>query len=250
MNGTVAALLVLTAALLVWAPAHTLVLRRLREAAVAERPRRSPDARARGTPVAGPAGGPVRRWLLAGIVGTAAGLLIGGALGLLVGMVGAAAGERFLRRSASDGSGSTALVRDLPAACDLLAVCLSAGMPLIGALAAVATAVPGPVGDELARVAALGRLGADPHRAWADVPEQLRALGRILQRAADSGAGAVSALGLLAADVRARAMSDTEVAVRRAGIRVLAPLGLCFLPAFVCLGVVPLVLGIAGDVLG
>ena len=28
----------------------------------------------------------------------------------------------------------------------------------------------------------------------------------------------------------------------------LAPLGLCFLPAFVCLGVVPLVLGIAGDV--
>jgi hypothetical protein len=31
---------------------------------------------------------------------------------------------------------------------------------------------------------------------------------------------------------------------------VLAPLGLCFLPAFVCLGVVPLVLGIAGDVFG
>jgi pilus assembly protein TadC len=38
--------------------------------------------------------------------------------------------------------------------------------------------------------------------------------------------------------------------VQRAGVRVLAPLGLCFLPAFVCLGVVPLVIGIAGDVLG
>jgi len=31
---------------------------------------------------------------------------------------------------------------------------------------------------------------------------------------------------------------------------VLAPLGACFLPAFVCLGVVPLVLGLATGVLG
>jgi hypothetical protein len=31
---------------------------------------------------------------------------------------------------------------------------------------------------------------------------------------------------------------------------VLAPLGLCFLPAFLCLGVIPLVLGIAGEVFG
>jgi hypothetical protein len=38
--------------------------------------------------------------------------------------------------------------------------------------------------------------------------------------------------------------------VRRAGVWVLAPLGLCFLPAFLCLGVVPLVLGIAADVFG
>jgi hypothetical protein len=41
-----------------------------------------------------------------------------------------------------------------------------------------------------------------------------------------------------------------EADVRRAGVWVLAPLGLCFLPAFVCLGVVPLVLGIAEGVLG
>ena len=29
-----------------------------------------------------------------------------------------------------------------------------------------------------------------------------------------------------------------------------APLGLCFLPAFVCLGIVPVVIGLAGEVLG
>ena len=46
--------------------------------------------------------------------------------------------------------------------------------------------------------------------------------------------------------IRDRARIERDV--RRAGVWVLAPLGLCFLPAFVCLGVVPLVLGIAGQV--
>ena len=58
------------------------------------------------------------------------------------------------------------------------------------------------------------------------------------------------ALRALAAESRASARAETEAAVRRAGVWVLAPLGACFLPAFVCLGVVPMVLGIAGDVFG
>ena len=51
-------------------------------------------------------------------------------------------------------------------------------------------------------------------------------------------------------EVQAAMRRQTEAAVRRAGVWVLAPLGLCFLPAFVCLGVAPLVLGIAVGVFG
>jgi pilus assembly protein TadC len=69
-------------------------------------------------------------------------------------------------------------------------------------------------------------------------------------RAGESGASVVPALVSLASDTRSSARALVEAEVRRAGVWVLAPLGLCFLPAFVCLGVVPLVLGIAGDVLG
>jgi hypothetical protein len=54
----------------------------------------------------------------------------------------------------------------------------------------------------------------------------------------------------MAADARAAQRSALEASVRRAGVWVLAPLGACFLPAFVCLGVAPLVLGIAADVFG
>jgi pilus assembly protein TadC len=57
-------------------------------------------------------------------------------------------------------------------------------------------------------------------------------------------------LRALAAECRAGQRTRAEAAVRRAGVWVLAPLGACFLPAFVCLGVVPMVLGIAADVFG
>jgi hypothetical protein len=123
-------------------------------------------------------------------------------------------------------------------------------MPVGGALAAVAAVVPAPLGPQLGTVAALYGLGAEPRRSWADVPAELAPLGRVLVRAGESGSSVAAALRALAADSRTTARAAAEAAVRTAGIWVLAPLGLCFLPAFVCLGVVPLVLGIAGDVFG
>jgi pilus assembly protein TadC len=162
----------------------------------------------------------------------------------------AVGGERLLRGTTPDEGGATrtALLRDLPGACDLIAVCVAAGIPVAGALAAVGEAVPGPLGGPLRTVAALYRLDAEPRRAWADVPAELAGLGRVLVRAGESGAAVVPALTSLATDGRSAQRADAEAAVRRAGVWVLAPLGACFLPAFLCLGVVPLILGIAGDV--
>jgi pilus assembly protein TadC len=192
-----------------------------------------------------------RRWLLAGAAGVAAGLLVGGLMGVGAAVVGSIVGERLLRRDGRDDarSGPDAEA-DLPVACDLLAVCLEAGLPVGGALAAVSTALPGRLGPELATVAGLYRLGASPRRAWAQVPAGLGALGRVLVRAGESGSTVVPALRSLAADARAGQRSRADAAVHRAGVWVLAPLGACFLPAFLCLGVVPLVLGIAADVFG
>lgn len=194
----------------------------------------------------------VRRRALAGAVGLAGALLVGGVLGLGAGAALAVGADRLLRARAPDDAADdrAARLRDLPAACDLLGVCLSAGLPVEGALEAVGRAVDGPLGAQLRAVAALSRLGADPRRAWADAPPELAALGRVLVRAGESGAVVAGALRTLAAECRATARADVQAAVQRAGVWVLAPLGACFLPAFVCLGVAPLVLGIAGDVFG
>jgi Flp pilus assembly protein TadB len=235
-------LLALAVALLLWSPATTAVTWRARSL----RPADDPTAAAGQEPSAG------RRWLLAAAAGTAAGLLVGGSTGLVVAGTVTVGGERLLRRGPPGGREGTggALLRELPVACDLLGVCLSSGVPVAGAIAAVASAVPAPLSPQLRDVSALYRLGAEPRRAWADVPDELAPLGRVLVRAGESGSAVVPALRSLAADSRSAARARTDAAVRRAGVWVLAPLGLCFLPAFLCLGVVPLVLGIAGDVFG
>lgn len=233
-------LLIVAAALLLWSPSARFVAVRAR----ALRTPPEPDV------ADGSAASVRRRWALAGGAGLAAGLLVGGLLGAGVALGVAVVAERSLRGADAGADERTALARELPGACDLLGVCLSAGVPIGAALAAVGAAVPDPLARHLTAVAALGRLGAEPRRAWADVPVELAALGRVLVRAGESGAAAAPALRALAADSRAAARADTEAAVRRAAVWVLAPLGLCFLPAFVCLGVVPMVLGLAGDLFG
>jgi Type II secretion system (T2SS), protein F len=241
-------MLALTAAVLVWSPGNVVVLRRLRAVTGAGR-----GARAFPVPAAirGAATPARRRGMLAGAVGVTVGVLVGGPVGAAIGVVAAVGADRLLRRVSDDGREARgALLRDLPAACDLLGVCLAAGLPVGGALAAVGEALPAPLGPQLSAVSALYRLGAEPRRAWADAPPELAVLGRTMVRAGESGASVVPALRTLASDSRSSARAQVEADVRRAGVWVLAPLGLCFLPAFVCLGVVPLVLGIAEGVLG
>ncbi len=237
-----AALVLLAAALLLWPSAVAGRAARLR--AVSGRAAVEPAA-----PVAAPPGA-VRRLALPVAAGGAVALLVGGPPGAVLGVLAGVLTERSLRRSGPASAADDAATDDLPVACDLLAVCLAAGLPVGGALAAVASALPGATGDALAVVAGRLRLGAAPHAAWTGAPAGLAGLGRVLVRAGESGAAAVPALRVLAGDTRQAARSGAEAAVRRAGVWVLAPLGACFLPAFVCLGIAPVVIGIAGQVFG
>ncbi|MCW2618687.1 MAG: type secretion protein [Modestobacter sp.] len=239
---------VLAAALLLWVPPGSSRRERLRAVLPALAPMRSAWW-SRWTPSGPP--GPGRRWAEAGAGSVGVFLLLGRGSGAALAGIGAGlALERLLRRSGAAADDGSRLARDLPVACDLLAVCLTAGTPVGAAVGAVGGAVPGPLGERLVEVGALYRLGAAPRRAWSGVPPPVDAMARTVVRAGESGSAVVPALQRLAADLRSSDRSETEAAVRRAGVWVLAPLGLCFLPAFLCLGVVPLVLGIAGDVFG
>ena len=95
-------------------------------------------------------------------------------------------------------------------------------------------------------------LGADPEVSWAPVAAlpEIEPLARMARRSARSGASLADAVAELAEAERASAEDAAAAAAERAGVLISGPLGLCFLPAFVCLGIVPVVIGLAGNVLG
>jgi pilus assembly protein TadC len=140
---------------------------------------------------------------------------------------------------------------------DVLAVCLTAGMAVSTAAAATAASAPPMLARVLRRAADLLALGADPAVAWSVPPDlptravdaQTDALLRLARRSASSGATLADAVAGLAAQCRQDAAHTAAASAERAGVLIAGPLGLCFLPAFVCLGVVPVVVGLAGDLL-
>ncbi|MGW0082010.1 type II secretion system F family protein [Streptomyces sp. NPDC003393] len=197
------------------------------------------------------------RWGLsaAGVVG-AGWVLIGGPVGVVAGIVGAVGLWRLQRRQRAaarpgDEFDTVEAARQLPLAADLVAACITAGAGPVIAAQAVGEALGGPVGEGLARGAAEVRLGGAPADAWrrlASIPGAA-ALARLLERADESGLPAAGPAARLAADVRADRARTATARARRAAVLVSAPVGLCFLPAFVAVGVLPVVIGLAGGVL-
>lgn len=159
-----------------------------------------------------------------------------------------------LRRAPASADGPDPLA--VASCLDVLAVCLAAGMAVSTAAAAAAPSAPPHLARVLRRAADMLALGADPAVAWSVPPDlkssvdpQIEALLRLARRSASSGAALADGVAQLADESRHDAAHAATAAAERAGVLIAGPLGLCFLPAFVCLGIVPVVAGLAGDVL-
>jgi Flp pilus assembly protein TadB len=193
------------------------------------------------------------RVLIAAVVGLAVTGLVSNWWGGPVGLAAAVATERFLarREPAQVKEERRAAAADLPLGCDLLAAALRAGAPVERAAEAVADALAGPLGERMRRTARALRLGAGPAEAWAHLAE-VRGADRLIAaavRSSASGGALAGALGRLADDLRADRAVAVEAAAQRAGVLIVLPLGLCFLPAFLLAGLVPVLIAVLGDVL-
>jgi hypothetical protein len=201
-------------------------------------------------------GDAARRRLIDACAAAAGALAVAAVLGGLAGIaVGIGAGFGLRRLVARLEPGSVRRVRmaraaELPVALDLLAVCLRSGSPLVVALEIVGGALPGVLGADLVRVAGMQRLGASPSAAWSAHQDDpvLAPVVRLVRRSAASGSGLAAAFERLAVDGRAAAVAAGQARGQRAAVYATAPLGLCFLPAFALLTVVPLAASIATTV--
>ncbi|MGC7099284.1 type II secretion system F family protein [Amycolatopsis lurida] len=144
---------------------------------------------------------------------------------------------------------SAADARRLAAGWDLLAATLRAGLPVPVAIRAVAVGAPDEVAATLRSTAELLALGADPAEAWAAAgacPDTAE-LARAARRTARSGSALAGVAEVMAERVRSAMRDQAEARAQRAGVLVTGPLGLCFLPAFLCWGVLPVLAGLAGQ---
>jgi pilus assembly protein TadC len=138
------------------------------------------------------------------------------------------------------------------AALDVFAACLTSGMAVAGAAAATAASAPQPLAGVLGRAAELLAVGADASTAWSGhdpADRHVDALTRLARRSAASGAALAQGVAELAEQSRQDAGDAARSAGERASVLIAGPLGLCYLPAFMCLGVVPVVMGLARNVL-
>ncbi|MCX5212047.1 type II secretion system F family protein [Kitasatospora sp. NBC_00240] len=192
------------------------------------------------------------RTAAAAATGAAVAWLLGGAGGLAVGLLVGVVLHRRLPRPRSPArryaaAEQQALSRQLPLTAELLAACLGSCASPSQAVAAVAHSVGAPMGRRLATVSAELALGARPELGWGRLGEEcpvLAPLGRCLVRASVGGAPPAGPLLSLARAERAVAARAAHARVRRAGVLATAPLGVCFLPAFVLISVVPVVIGL------
>ncbi|MFJ4922403.1 type II secretion system F family protein [Streptomyces sp. NPDC088725] len=194
----------------------------------------------------------LRRWGPPLCVVIASCALIGGAVGPAVGIAAAYAVRRRLRtRMPDDRRLREEVARQLPLAADLLAACITAGAGPGQAAEAVGQSLGGPVGDQLARTAAELRLGGEPAGAWGrfgGIPGA-SGLARCLERAGSTGAPAAEPVSRLAEGFRAERARAATARAQRVQVLITGPVGLCFLPAFLAVGVAPVLIGLASGLL-
>jgi Flp pilus assembly protein TadB len=142
-------------------------------------------------------------------------------------------------------------IAELAGCWELLAACLEAGLPVAGAVLATATPLPGGAGHGLRRVAGLLELGADPVDAWRTVEHRpaLASFARAAARSAGTGAALARVAHTECARLRAGLTDSAQARAERAAVLITGPLGLCFLPAFLVLGIAPVVIGLASEAL-
>ena len=143
-------------------------------------------------------------------------------------------------------------VAQAPVVADLLSASVAAGASVPDALDVVIAVIDEPVRGRLESVRASLQLGAPATIAWADLldDDALAPIAGAIIRSARTGASISSVLDAAAVDMRQAHRAQVEVAARSAGVRSVAPLALCFLPAYLLVGVVPVVAGFAQSLFG
>ncbi len=188
---------------------------------------------------------PPRRTLIVCGLAAAGAALVFPPAGLLV--LAVASGRPILARRHAERARAVQVERNVGEVVTLVALAVSAGHNLTGALRAVSAHTDGPVAlalqHALRRVERGERLADALEALPTSLGESVRPLVSALVSCDRYGAPLAATLDRLIIDVRVSNRQRAEAAARRLPIRLLFPLVSCILPAFALLTVAPLIAG-------
>ncbi|MCT9869005.1 type II secretion system F family protein [Paenarthrobacter aurescens] len=136
-------------------------------------------------------------------------------------------------------------LRDTAMMLELVASMLDAGAGIGRALELICRCASPPIRQSLRPVVAALALGADWETAWRTPIKHTAEVVRLkeaLAFAALTGAPSASILYAQAARERREQFRAAEKRAAALGVKLVVPLGLCSLPAFICLGIVPVLI--------
>ena len=166
-------------------------------------------------------------------------------LGVLAWVAGVASCRRILARCRrADASGGDT---DAALACDLIASALACGASIPRALDALADAC---AQEPLAWTASSLRLGATWEQAWEEAPAWAEPLRDALEASWTAGTAPEGMLARCASWERRARLIDAKTRAEELSVRLVGPLGAFFLPAFLLLGIAPLLAHLMGTVAG
>jgi hypothetical protein len=128
----------------------------------------------------------------------------------------------------------------------LLDAALGSGASVTRSLAGVGEALGTDDGRALRTAGAALTFGSGWDAAWVGLPGHLAPVRDCLHRSWVTGSAAGPVIRAATGEVRRRRRGEAREASARLAVRLVLPLGLCFLPACLLLGLVPIVLSLAG----
>lgn len=159
-------------------------------------------------------------------------------LGAAAWVVGIASCRRILARARSTDEDT-----DPALACDLVAAGLACGAAIPRVLDALAAAC---ARESLAWTAHALRLGVSWADAWEETPKWSIPLRDALESSWTSGNAPETMLARSASWERRARLADAKTRAEELSVRLVGPLGACFLPAFLALGIAPLLATLTG----
>ncbi len=120
---------------------------------------------------------------------------------------------------------------------------LKAGLPLLPALANVATLLTSSLKSDIEKVYSLLLLGAEPKQAWGVLVDdpQLGSCARAIARAQLEGRSLAIVVDRMITEVFEKTLTRSKERVKSLSVKLALPIGLCFLPSFLIGGIGPVI---------